>query len=512
MDIYKYLIDDVVAPPKVEPIVKREDAEGLMSMRNRQAAAAKVVPDVKSSAVGTIARLYNKIIQEQIKDAKGNVVFDKGMAYSPVSYSANSDGIQDITSAGHDFDRVLRDSLRAGSLVSSTPRRDVKSEILTKIEHELSNDIGERQKTLSPLVSLALGNVTKADRDFRRYIDIKQGQGYGVEAFGSGNVFTNDEDKKEFAAADNLTESLERALDLQKEASSGVEVGDAKDSNVTQSVQGLGARPEVEDDPTVEGAVSEELQRSQERGGSQDNVDAVEAYSEEVKQAQTVLTDLGFKPRGIDGKMGGGTARALRKLQKANDLPITGVLDVESATLINSGNAVAYPDPPEPNAEVEDILPADFDIFKTEIGKIESSNRYNIMGGAYDHYVGRYQMGRDALKDVGRKYTDKLNKALLNNPKEQDRLFKAYTTKNHTHLTKNSQAYRDMSPQEKLGILGYAHNQGATAAEEYLFTGIIGTDANDTKGTKYTDALATAFEGILSESKRPRARPAGLGN
>ena len=240
---------------------------------------------------------------------------------------------------------------------------------------------------------------------------------------------------------------------------------------------------------------------------TKDNVDAIDAYKAEVSQAQTVLTDLGFKPRGIDGKMGGGTARALRKLQKANGLPITGVLDVESATLINSGNAVAYPDPPEPNAEVEDILPADFDIFKTEIGKIESSNRYNIMGGAYDHYVGRYQMGRDALKDVGRKYTDKLNKALLNNPKEQDRLFKAYTTKNHTHLTKNSQAYRDMSPQEKLGILGYAHNQGATAAEEYLFTGIVGTDANDTKGTKYTDALAKAFEGTLSISLRPQARP-----
>ena len=359
MDIYKYLIDDVVAPPKVEPIVKREDAEGLMSMRNRQAAAAKVVPDVKSSAVGTIARLYNKIIQEQIKDAKGNVVFDKGMAYSPVSYSANSDGIQDITSAGHDFDRVLRDSLRAGSLVSSTPRRDVKSEILTKIERELSNDIGERQKTLSPLVSLALGNVTKADRDFRRYIDIKQGQGYGVEAFGSGNVFTNDEDKKEFAAADNLTESLERALDLQKEASSGVEVGDAKDSNVTQSVQGLGARPEVEDDPTVEGAVSEELQRSQERGGSQDNVDAVEAYLEEVKQAQTVLTDtqetafgqkalqeLGFYANKIDGDAGPQTSSAIKTFQYKNNLPVTGVLDEDTKIKLSSTSGlVSQPKP-----------------------------------------------------------------------------------------------------------------------------------------------------------------------
>ena len=69
-----------------------------------------------------------------------------------------------------------------------------------------------------------------------------------------------------------------------------------------------------------------------------------------------------------------------------------------------------------------------------------------------------------------------------------------------------------MNPQEKLGILGYAHNQGATAAEEYLYTGVSGKDDNGTKGTFYKDALAKAFEGILSMSKRPRARPTGLGS
>ena len=248
---------------------------------------------------------------------------------------------------------------------------------------------------------------------------------------------------------------------------------------------------------------------------TKDNVDAIDAYKAEVKkvtQAQTILTDLGFKPNGVDGKLGGGTRRAIRKFQKANGLGVTGQLDLGTVEKINSGNVVEYPDPPKPNAVVEDILPADFDIFTVEIAKIESSDRYDVMGGANSHYVGRYQMGKDALKDVGRGYNDKLNKALLNNPKEQDKLFKAYTTKNHKHLTKNSQAYRDMSPQEKLGILGYAHNQGATAAEEYLYTGVSGKDANGTKGTKYKDALATAFEGILSKSKRPRARPTGLGN
>ena len=50
-----------------------------------------------------------------------------------------------------------------------------------------------------------------------------------------------------------------------------------------------------------------------------------------------------------------------------------------------------------------------------------------------------------------------------------------------------------MSNTEKLGILGYAHNQGATAAEEYLVTGIVGTDAFNTKATKYTKAIGNAF-------------------
>ena len=276
------------------------------------------------------------------------------------------------------------------------------------------------------------------------------------------------------------------------------------------SGSGLSIDARFPDDETATPATTSLMSRP-----AKDNVDAIDAYTAEVEKitkAQTALTDLGFKPNGIDGNLGGGTRRAIRKFQKANGLSVTGQLDLDTVEKINSGNAVEYPDPPKPNAVVEDILPADFDIFTVEIAKIESSDRYDIMGGANNHYVGRYQMGKDALKDVGRGYNDKLNKALLNNPKEQDKLFKAYTTKNHRHLTKNSQAYRDMNPQEKLGILGYAHNQGATAAEEYLYTGVSGKDANGTKGTKYKDALAKAFEGILSMSKRPRARPTGLGS
>ena len=61
-----------------------------------------------------------------------------------------------------------------------------------------------------------------------------------------------------------------------------------------------------------------------------------------------------------------------------------------------------------------------------------------------------------------------------------------------------------MSEKEKLGVLGYAHNQGATAAEEWLYTGVSGKDANGTLGDEYTSLIARYFS---LGSKRPKARP-----
>ena len=219
-----------------------------------------------------------------------------------------------------------------------------------------------------------------------------------------------------------------------------------------------------------------------------------------IKSVQQALSDMGYKPNGVDGAIGGGTKRALRKFQSANDLPITGELTQEVADLLTNGTSVVYPDRPVPSAEVEDIL-TDFNlsVFENEVGKIESGNKYDIKGGSGDHYDGRYQMGAAAKKDAAAALGITLGhdaasrKAFRKDPDLQDRAFKAYTKKNHKHLTINSEKYRNMTAAEKLGILGYAHNQGATAAEEYLFTGQVGTDAFGTKGTKYTDAIKKAL-------------------
>lgn len=250
--------------------------------------------------------------------------------------------------------------------------------------------------------------------------------------------------------------------------------------------------------------------------------------TEQVLNTQKKLTNLGFDPKGIDGEVGPGTKRALRKFQKANDLPITGELTSDVIRILDSDKAEAYFDPPKLDAKVDNIPDSEFDVFKEAIAQKESSGRYStydvdipklgikkgdpLYGGSNKHYLGRYQMGKDALKDVGRGYNKTLNQAFLDNPDLQDKLFKKFTLRNHKALTKTSGIYRDMSIREKLGVLGYAHNQGVGAAEEWLYTGVSGKDGFGTLGDEYTTLIADAFANQSSDlapktSIRPKARP-----
>ena len=129
------------------------------------------------------------------------------------------------------------------------------------------------------------------------------------------------------------------------------------------------------------------------------------------------------------------------------------------------------------------------------VGHIESGNRYDIMGGANGHYAGRFQLGADALKDasriIGYDVTDR--KALLANPVKQDEAMAAYTKANHQTLLSKSSKYKSLPPNEQLAILGYAHNQGAGGAVEYLETGQTGSDAFGTQGTRYVSAVRKAL-------------------
>lgn len=129
------------------------------------------------------------------------------------------------------------------------------------------------------------------------------------------------------------------------------------------------------------------------------------------------------------------------------------------------------------------------DIYGQAVGQIESGNRYEITGGYNNHYQGRYQMGRDALADVGVGFTTADREAFLADPDAQDAAFRAFTLQNHATLSRLSRRYREMSRTEQLGILGYAHNQGAGGALDYLRAGTAGRDGFGTNPEVYISAV-----------------------
>ena len=131
--------------------------------------------------------------------------------------------------------------------------------------------------------------------------------------------------------------------------------------------------------------------------------------------------------------------------------------------------------------------------FADAVGQIESGNQYDIVGGYNNHYQGRFQMGKAALKDVGIGFTQADRQAFLADPDAQDDAFEAFTLQNHNYLKARSQKYRDMSEREQLAVLGYAHNQGRGGALRFVQTGKGQTDGFGTEATKYADAVREAL-------------------
>ena len=308
------------------------------------------------------------------------------------------------------------------------------------------------------------------------------------------------------------------------DALSVVDDGTATDDGDTSGKvdEGLMSRPEAEEQYDKEAML--EINEPKGRGIEVNKYSKMmlngATEKEKIKGLQGILSKLGYKPGAIDGDLGPGTRRALRKLQGVAGIEVTvgdsinsiNDLDVETLKALNNIDIKAY-EAPKPKAPVTTFSNEDFKIFSEQVSNIESpQGAYShypaghkrsgqlLYGGYNDHYMGRYQFGTGALKDVGvntaRRHQDMSTaqkEAFLLDEAAQEKAFKDYVNINNRTLTKNSQKYRDMSNSEKLGILGYAHNQGAAAAEEYLVTGVVGTDGFNTKATKYTNAIENAF-------------------
>jgi len=150
--------------------------------------------------------------------------------------------------------------------------------------------------------------------------------------------------------------------------------------------------------------------------------------------------------------------------------------------------------------------------YKEKLGYIESSNRYEIKGGTNDHYDGKYQFGKIAKKDIGLGHSIKEREAFRKDPAAQEKALLDLSKLNYKRLLQNPK-FAEMSTDQQMGVLAYAHNQGAGGAKKWLNTGKVGKDGFGTLGTKYYSAFSDKspfdFRGV-EESLRPQLRPTDL--
>lgn len=133
-----------------------------------------------------------------------------------------------------------------------------------------------------------------------------------------------------------------------------------------------------------------------------------------------------------------------------------------------------------------------WDIFRKTVAKIESGSKgYNITGGYNNAYDGAYQMGAGAKADASRVLGIPVptRQKFREDEDLQEKMFDAYTLTNHKTLMRINSKYRSMSVNEKLATLGYAHNQGAGGASDWLKTGKAGKDGFGTNAVKYYNAI-----------------------
>ena len=125
-----------------------------------------------------------------------------------------------------------------------------------------------------------------------------------------------------------------------------------------------------------------------------------------VEKAQERLNDLGYTtlvgPLAVDGDLGPGTARQLRKFQATAGIPITGELDEATQKELKK-NSNRNKEGKDPTAVSTDLSEGLFQQIKAPIAEIESGGEaepYATIGGSGRDYDGKYQFGWRAKQDL----------------------------------------------------------------------------------------------------------------
>lgn len=162
---------------------------------------------------------------------------------------------------------------------------------------------------------------------------------------------------------------------------------------------------------------------------------------------------------------------------------------------------------------------SEFTLYRDTVAQIESGGKYDIQGGSGNLYAGRYQMGATAREDaarlLGETYqgdSEAARKTFREDKQMQERYFAAYTRANHQYLMNRSPEYKELPKEEKLQVLGYAHNLGWRSAAEWLARGRTssGADGAGTKSDTFANNIRKAQE-QRRQSVPPALRPQASG-
>ena len=111
-------------------------------------------------------------------------------------------------------------------------------------------------------------------------------------------------------------------------------------------------------DKTKEKAV-EIKDKIKEKVSGKKNGDTVAKGSDDVRQAQQALTEKGFNPGPVDGRMGPHTKAAISDFQKKENLKVTGRLDRETKSKLVNASVSKKADTAAPAASPSTTTPTD---------------------------------------------------------------------------------------------------------------------------------------------------------
>jgi len=153
------------------------------------------------------------------------------------------------------------------------------------------------------------------------------------------------------------------------------------------------------------------------------------------------------------------------------------------------------------------INDSQWNAYRQGLAKIESGGKYGLIGGSSNKYSGAYQFGPNEISSTAKRLGESApsRQQYLQDPQMQERYLDRYTKYHHDYLIKNSNAYRNLNSEDKLKVLGYAHNQGEGGARKWLETGQVGRDAFGTAGTAYSKEIGNRLGALSRQSSSQTA-------